>query len=413
MSSANASAHDSAPSVMAEAATRRALIVAPTPFFGDRGCHVRIYEEVRALARLGVQSEVVTYPFGNEIDGVTTRRGRRVPGVREQAVGPSYGRVFLDASLTAAALRAARHLKPHVVHAHLHEGIAIGAVVRARLGVPLVADLQGSLTAELVDHGFFGPTGAMPATARRAERWLVGLPDAVLASSRATATLLESQGVDRARVTYLPDGVDLDQFRPSAPDPELTRALGLEGRRVVVFLGLLTAYQGVDLLLESATEVVRRVPDAHFLIMGYPNEDAYRRRAQALGLARHVTLTGRIPYDQAARYLTLGQLAVSPKRSLTEANGKLLNYMACGLATVATDTPVNRDLLGPSGVYVPVDDARALAATLAEMLQDPVRLGQVGAALRRRAETEYAWPALARTVLTVYDTVTAERAARR
>ena len=71
-------------------------------------------------------------------------------------------------------------------------------------------------------------------------------PDAVLASSRETISLLESQGVEPQRVHYLPDGVDLEQFKPTIADQQLRDRLGINGKQVVVFLGLLTAYQGVD-----------------------------------------------------------------------------------------------------------------------------------------------------------------------
>ena len=68
------------------------------------------------------------------------------------------------------------------------------------------------------------------------------------------------------------------------PDPSLVSRLGLEGKRVVVFLGVLTPYQGVDLLLDVVPIVARSVPDVHFLILGYPNEERYRAQARERGL---------------------------------------------------------------------------------------------------------------------------------
>ncbi len=121
------------------------------------------------------------------------------------------------------------------------------------------------------------------------------------------------------------------------------------------------------------------------------------------GLQSFVTVPGRIPYSDAARYLSLGMVAVSPKLSATEANGKLLNYMACGLATVASDTPVNRELLGDAGVYVPVNDAPALAQALSGLLTDDDRRARLGQALRQRAEAEFSWPALADRLIGIYE----------
>ncbi len=385
--------------------TLRVLVVAPTPFFGDRGCHVRIYEEVRGLTARGVDVRVVTYPTGRDLDGLAITRGRSWFGIEAGPLGPTWGRGLLDLSLLAACRRVARDFRPHLVHGHLHEGIAIGTVLRACHRLPLVADLQGSLTEELADHRFIPERGVLRELASFSERWLLRRPDRIVTSSSHGAALLRQQGVDASRIVALPDGVDVGVFRPCPPDVELSRQLRLEHRRVVVFLGVLTDYQGVDLLLEAVPAVVRRRPDAHFLVMGYPNEQHYRQLARSRGIEAAVTFTGRVPYEQAPRWLNLGDVAVSPKRSLTEANGKLLNYMACGLPVVATDTPVNRELLGDAGVFTTVGDAAALAGRLGDMLSNPEDARVRGVALRIRAEEEFAWPVLIRRLEALYRSV--------
>ena len=328
----------------------RVLVLAPTPFFGDRGCHVRIYEEVRGLMARGIEAHVVTYPTGRDPRGLAITRARSWFGVEAGTLGPTWGRPLLDLAVLDACRRVVRNFRPHLVHGHLHEGIAIGAMLRARYRIPLIADLQGSLTEELADHGFIARHGILRRLTSRGERWLVRCPDRLVTSSTQSAILLARQGVKEDRIAPLPDGVDVRVFRPGPRDAELVGRLGLERKRVIVFLGVLTEYQGVDLLLDAVPAVVRRRPDAHFLVMGYPNEAHYRQQAVARGIEQAVTFTGRVPYEQAPRWLNLGAVAVSPKRSLTEANGKLLNYMACGRPVVASDTPVNRELLGEAGV---------------------------------------------------------------
>jgi glycosyltransferase involved in cell wall biosynthesis len=296
-----------------------------------------------------------------------------------------------------------------VLHAHLHEGVLLATLARAVTGLPVVADLQGSLTEELIDHHALPKTGARTAMMRSFERWLARRPDVLLISSAASCGLVAAAHVEHSRVVPLPDGADLEVFKPVPRDPGLVEQLGLQGKRVVVFLGVLTPYQGIDLLLDAIPKVLGAVPETHFLIMGYPNEDRYRAEAAARGLSDVVTLPGRIPYRDAARWLALGDVAVSPKQSLSEANGKLLNYMACGLATVATDTPVNRELLNNLGRYVPVGDAAALAAGVVALLQAPDERARLGAQLRARAEREFSWSSLGRRLADVYEQVAAPR----
>ncbi len=227
-------------------------------------------------------------------------------------------------------------------------------------------------------------------------------PARLLASSTSFARELRERWDAGDRVVPLPDGVDPDVFRPGLPADDLRDALGLTGKRIVVYLGVLTAYQGVDDLLAAWPAVVAALPDAHLRLMGYPNEDRYRARVAAAGLGASVTVTGRIDYAQAPRYLALGEMAISPKRAATEANGKLLNYMASGLATVAYDGPVSREILGEAGVFVPLGDRVALGTACAGLLADAGERKWRGQALRERAGGEFGWPALAGRLAGVY-----------
>ena len=72
------------------------LMVAPTPYFSDRGCHVRIFEEARALRALGHNVSICTYHLGRDQDGVPTYRTLRVPWYSKQSAGPSWHKPYLD-----------------------------------------------------------------------------------------------------------------------------------------------------------------------------------------------------------------------------------------------------------------------------------------------------------------------------
>jgi len=380
----------------------RVLMLAPTPFFGDRGCHVRILEEVRGLRPLGVEVLVATYHVGRDVPEVPAVRTPSLPWVRRLPVGFSIHKPYLDLLLLVTAARAARTFRPDVLHGHLHEGAALATLLGRRLGRPAVADLQGSLTGELIDHHALPASGPLPRLSRAIERAILRGPARLLASSTSFARELRERWDAGDRVVPLPDGVDPDVFRPGLPADDLRDALGLTGKRIVVYLGVLTAYQGVDDLLAAWPAVVAALPDAHLLLMGYPNESRYRARVAAAGLGVSVTVTGRIDYAQAPRYLALGEVAISPKRSATEANGKLLNYMASGLATIAYDGPVSREILGEAGVFVPLGDRVALGTACAGLLADAGERKWRGQALRERAVGEFGWPALAGRLAGVY-----------
>jgi glycosyltransferase involved in cell wall biosynthesis len=92
---------------------------------------------------------------------------------------------------------------------------------------------------------------------------------------------------------------------------------------------------------------------------------------------------------------------VSAKHVSTEANGKLLNYMAMGLPVVAYDGPVSRELLGEHGVFVPMRNVPALGAALARLVRDPQEQKLRGQALRERVVARFASSTLAGRLLEV------------
>jgi len=386
---------------------RRVLMVAPTPFFADRGCHVRIYEEARALQALGCQVEICTYHLGDDRPNLTTHRTPPIPWYNKLSAGPSWHKLYIDALLLFKTWAVAGRFRPDVIHGHLHEGAAIGWVVGKALGVPVIGDFQGSLSGELEAHEFIKGRGWFYRFVAHNEGWIDRRPQVAVASCGDVARELKERfGVEDVILAL--DGADTEVFYPGAETGDLPSLLP-PGRRGVVYLGLLTPYQGVDHLLEAVPRVLARVPGAHFLIMGYPNEDQYRRKAHDLGVGEQVSFPGRIDYDQAARYLALGEVAVGPKLSMTESNGKLYNYMACGLPTVAFDTPPSREILGDLGVYAPRGDVAALSEAIAGLLEDPERARWLGQRLRQRVVAKFSWQNTARQLLAAYDLAIAKK----
>ncbi len=376
--------------------TYRVLVIAPTSFFADYGCHVRILEEALVLRRLGNRVLICTYHNGRDIADLKIERTAAIPWRTNYEVGSSRHKIAFDALLQAKTLSAAIRFRPDVVHGHLHEGALIGYTVSKLLGVPLVFDFQGSMTSEMTDHGFLNPDGAFFGPARWLEQRIVNLPAAILTSSRHAAALLSNEfHCPREKIIALADCVNADFFTPTPSAEErmhLKERWGIpHNRQVVVYLGLLAEWQGTGLLLQAAAQLIGEMPSVHFLIMGFPSVEEYRQQALNLGLNGHVTFTGKIPYEQAPSHLALGDVAVAPKVSATEGSGKLLNYMAMGLPTVAFDVPVSREFLGEFGVYAEPGDAASLARALQSLLSDPQGAQAKGQALRKRAVENFSW----------------------
>jgi glycosyltransferase involved in cell wall biosynthesis len=213
--------------VDSESRKPRILMIAPTPFFADRGCHVRILGEAKALIALGCDLVLCTYGLGREIDGIRTERTVLVPWYKKLSAGPSVHKFYIDFLLLWKVVWVCRMFRPDIIHAHLHEGIVIGKIASWIFGVPMVADLQGSLTAELLDHKFIPNAKLLVTLMYWIERKINQMPSHLIVSCSQTADrCIEFFGIAAHRVSSVMDGVDADVFSPRAKDPILQASLG-------------------------------------------------------------------------------------------------------------------------------------------------------------------------------------------
>lgn len=384
------------------------LMVAPTPFFADRGCHVRILGEIQGLLGLGHEVVVCTYPLGRDMPGLRVARTWPVPWYRKLSAGPSWHKYYIDLMLLALTRRWIRRWRPDVVHAHLHEGACIAAWALGRRRIPLIFDYQGSLTGEILAHRFTSSGSLQHRWMRRMERWIDRRADAVVTSTGAARGVLTAEfHVPDERIEVITDGVDPQQFQPGSDGLAIRQRYGIPAERpLLVYTGLLNAYQGIDLLLQALQRLAQRGVDFHALVVGYPDVERYRAQAASLGLAGRVSFPGRVPFEAMAEVLAAADIGVSAKLPGSEGNIKLYTYMAAGLPTVTFDTPMNREIVAETGVLVGRVDAEGFAEGLAGLLAAPSRWPEMGASARRRAVDEFSWRSVAERLVRVYERCT-------
>jgi glycosyltransferase involved in cell wall biosynthesis len=261
----------------------------------------------------------------------------------------------------------------------------------------------------MVDHNFLNPQSPFCRLLHWLETRIDHAADVVLTSSHHAATLLrEKFGVPANRIDPTPDCVNADTFCPDhfsrTEREQLKEKLGIPlDKKVIVYLGVLTPYQGIDKLLEAVAYLAKSRDDFHLLLMGYPGVVQYQALAKALEISACVTFTNKIPYDLAPRYLALGDIATAPKMSATEGSGKILNYMAMALPTVAFNLPVSREFLGDGGIYASEINSQALAVALGRALDlsadERLRLGRY---LRQRVVRHFSWEKAGEQIEAVY-----------
>ena len=384
-------------------------MMAPVPFFEDRGTPMRILEITRSLQSLGNCVTVYTYPLGRSVPGIQIVRSPPIPWCMDLRPGPTYRKILLDGLLTCTSLCGMASRSFDIAHANLHEGLAISSLMRVFKKIPVIFDAHGSLTDEMITHGFVTEKSYQYKMWHMLESFLDRQADAIIATSPVNVErIVTTMRIDRQKVFLVGDGVDTEHFRPGYYVSDLKEKLEIpSGRRVVVYLGLLGKGQGTDCLVRAIPHVLSCFDDVHFLIMGYPDSERYAKMVKALGISDRVTFTGRINYNDAPQYLCLGDIAVAPKISLqSEGNGKIYNYMASGLPTVAFDHPVNRYILGECGIYAKMSDEVSLAQCLVKLLGDEKLTSILASGVRKRAVMTHTWASVAKRVMEIYQLVT-------
>ncbi|MFC2000459.1 glycosyltransferase [Chloroflexota bacterium] len=169
--------------------------------------------------------------------------------------------------------------------------------------------------------------------------------DSILTLTPKLSSYVIDLGAREANVTVLPMPVDSGLFNPSVETEVVRRKWGFEdGDRIVLFIGTLFGFSGLDVFLRRFPRVLDQVPEARLLIVGDgPQRKKLEGIIDEIGLGQHVTITGFQPYETMPHYINLADVCINTFL-MTGATrnifpGKLVQYLACGRAVVATALP--------------------------------------------------------------------------
>lgn len=375
-------------------------MLAPEPFFEPRGTPFSEYHRIRALLDLGHTVDLVTYPFGRDVDmpGLRVFRSLRPPFVHEVRIGPSLAKVPLDLALTFTAVRRALSERYDVVHSH-EEGSFIGIALAALLRVPHLYDMHSSLPQQLTNFAF-----SRSRILHGVFAWLERL---VIRRSRVVIVICQHlEETVRAIEPGVPS-VLIENAPGAGDDPlpgsgeRLRRELGLApDAPLVLYTGTFEAYQGLDLLFAAARQVLAVRPDTRFVLAGGRPDQIAAARADAArgGLADAIVFAGQRPPEEIPAFLDAADLLVSPRSSGTNTPLKIYQYLRSGRAIVATRLLTHTQVLDDSIAILTPATAEGFAAGILSGIQDPAAARAIGDRARRRAETKYSYEAyLART----------------
>ena len=397
------------------------------------GQNVYIDEVSRHLASLGHRIDVFTRRDAADAPDVH----EWAPGVRivNLAVGPAGPMkkddlwplmpAFRDELLRFALRDGARY---DVVHGNFWMSGWIACELQRVLGVPAV-QLFHALGITKRRHQ--GTADTSPADRIAVERSIVHGVERVIASCpHEVEALVRDYGADRSRIAMIPLGVDTESFQPMEQATARART-GLPlapDDHVIVYVGRVLPRKDIRNVLRALPEVERLAPGwggrCKLVVVGgesrepdpalTPELGELRALAAGLGIADRVHLVGKRSQKELRDFYSAGDVAVTTPWyepfGLTP-----LEAMACGRPVIGADVGGIAYTVAHNvtGLLVPPRDPGQLAHALVELLADQERRGAMGAAARRRVETDFTWPVVARRAAALYASVIEAAHARR
>lgn len=237
-------------------------------------------------------------------------------------------------------------------------------------------------------------------------RWAFSKATGVASVSRYTRREMDLLGVAPRSCRVIPNGADPSRFPVRNEDDVrgLRRRMGLEQARILLTVGNVTDRKGQEVVIRAMPAILRRIPEAHYLMAGLPTEkQKLSALAEQLNVSDRVHFLGRVAEESLAGLLSSCDVFVMTSRRT--ATGDFEGYgiavveaACCGVPAVVSDSGGLPEAIadGETGLCVPEGDSHATAEAIATLLADEPRRRAMGEAAKRRAIGEQTWSERAR-----------------
>jgi len=362
------------------------------------GQGVHVMELVRALRAAGHEVHMVGpsffehTDFGGESRLVAFAR-RLLPGMLSELAELAYN---IPAYLKLKA--AWRAQKPDFIYERCNLYFLAGAWLARRHNVRLFLEVNSPLADEREKHGGL----RLPWLARRLERATWRSATRVLPVTQVLADILAANGVDPARITVIPNGIDLARFPPrEAPAPQAEITLG--------FVGFVRAWHGLDRVIEG---MAGGAPNSRLVVVGEgPAVPELQALATRLGIAQRVHFSGLVAPDQVGSYVRDFDIALQPSATPYASPLKIFDYMAAGCAIVAPDQPNILEILTHEKTALLFNPSvpGAMWKSVETLIADSDLRRRLGEAARAHLQNrDFTWAANASRVITLAQTAQIE-----
>jgi len=251
-----------------------------------------------------------------------------------------------------------------------------------------------------IDDAIYEKSKGLKSIQRRIEKMInsktLRKASRILVSNESTRNLVSKYyKISIDKISIIPNGVDTGNFYS-----------GKESSNQIIFSGVMYYHRGIDVLLESASNVIQKIPDVQFVLLGSgPEMEKLVEFTKKYNLTKNVKFLGWVDRKQIPEYLAKSAIGIGPLRVTDVTKDalpiKVLEYMASYLPILAKRGTLSSDILieGENGFFV--KDANELAEKIIHLLQNQNVRNKMGQKSRKIVE-KYDWKIIAQSVINEY-----------
>ena len=381
----------------------RVLLISPQPFFAWRGSSIRVKFNVRALADLGCEVDLLTIPIGDDEPETPARVVRvwNLFGSKSISIGPSPLKLWFDLLLFIKGLGLVFRNRYDVIHGTEEAGFLAWMLARL-VGRKCVYEKHSDAAG--YRKGLL--RNALLGIYLWVEKFTCRHADLVI----CTGPGLYHQAREISPDSRIHDIFDIPSslVEPTADATDRARrAMDPDGNHILAcYVGSFAVYQGIDVVFDAMPEVTRKESGVRFIIIGGSPAEIESRRATLLAAGvgdDAVRFLGLIPPDELPAWLGASDILMAPRKAGVNTPLKVLDYFKAGGAIVATDTPANRLILDEACARLVAFSAEGFAGGILALARDSQAREDIAREARRRYEEKFNFQVFTRLLGEAYD----------
>lgn len=363
------------------------LVIAPQPFYQERGTPIAVRLLVEELTSLGHRVDLLVYHEGEDIEipGATLYRSAPASHLTTIPPGFSWKKILCDFRIYRKAKELIRENDYDLLHC-VEESVFMALRFKSTFGLPYIYDMDSSLAIQLVDK--ITPLKIFRPVFEWFEKRAVAGSSGVAAVCPALVDLARGYAPE-ASIVCLED-IDLqEEIVPG--DEDLRETCQSGDKPLLVYVGNLERYQGIDLLLDTMAILKDRKVPAHLAVIGgSPGDRAhYQAMIEQRAIDSTVSFCGTRELSLLGFYLDQADILVSPRILGNNTPMKIYSYLGSGKPVLATDLPTHTQVLTADVAQLCKPDSISMADGLCFLLDHPERCRELGDRGRELVEQNY------------------------